>query len=118
MVLTLTTIRLCWKRDSEMLSASPKAAIWVRRLSRATHIGRVNKQLVRLEIEARDPPSARSKLKSNDVEAGFITSAAFSPGLGKVACLAYANRDFAKEGARLAVEQEDGPISAVITKVL
>ena len=87
-------------------------------VARATHIGRVNKQLVRLEIEARDPPSARSKLKSNDVEAGFITSAAFSPGLGKVACLAYANRDFAKEGARLAVEQEDGPISAVVTKVL
>ncbi|TMI25887.1 aminomethyl transferase family protein [Candidatus Bathyarchaeota archaeon] len=87
-------------------------------VARATHIGRVNKQLVRLEIEARDPPSARSKLKSNDVEAGFITSAAFSPGLGRVACLAYANRDFAKEGTRLAVEQDDGPISAVVTKVL
>ncbi len=87
-------------------------------VARATHIGRVNKQLVRLEMETRNPPSAKSKLKSEDVEAGFITSAAFSPGLGKVAGLAYANRDFAKEGARLAVEHENGPISAVVTKVL
>ncbi len=87
-------------------------------VARATHIGRVNKQLVGLEIDATEPPSTRSKLKSNGVEAGFTTSAAFSPGLGKVAGLAYANRDYAKEGTRLLVEYGDKPLPALVARVL
>ncbi len=87
-------------------------------VARATHIGRVNKQLVQLEIEATDPPSARSKLKSDKVEAGFLTSAAFSPGLNRVVGLAYANRDYAKEGTKLSVESADRVIPATVTRVL
>ncbi len=87
-------------------------------VARATHIGRVNKQLVKLEIESRDPPSTRSKLKSDGAEAGFVTSATFSPGLGKVVGLAYANRDYAKEATKLRVEDADRLLSASVTKVL
>ena len=84
-------------------------------VARATHIGRVNKQLVRLEIDARQPPPGRSKLSSNGVDAGFLTSASYSPGLDRVAGLAYANRDFAKVGTRLTVESGHGQLSAMVT---
>ena len=87
-------------------------------VARATHIGRVNKQLVGVEIDAKRPPAGGSKLTSKGVEAGFITSAAFSPGLDRVAALGYANRDFAKIGTRLEVESESGLIPAVITRLV
>ena len=87
-------------------------------VARATHIGRVNKQLVRLEVETKDSVSPRSKLTSDGREAGFITSAAFSPGLGKVASLGYANREFAKEGTRVNVQSGETSLSAVVTKIV
>jgi len=87
-------------------------------VARATHIGRVNKQLVRLEVETKDSISPRSKLMSDGREAGFITSAAFSPGLGRVASLGYANREFAKEGTKVSVQSGETSLSAVVTKIV
>ena len=87
-------------------------------VARATHIGRVNKQLVRLEVETKDSISPRSKLMSDGREAGFITSAAFSPGLGRVASLGYANREFAKEGTRVNVQSGETSLAAVVTKIV
>src|SRR5207249_10531680 len=87
-------------------------------VARATHIGRVNKQLVRLEVETKDSVPPRSKLMSDGREAGFITSAAFSPGLGKVTSLGYANREFAKEGTKLNVQSSETSSSATITKII
>jgi len=87
-------------------------------VARATHIGRVNKQLVRLEVETKDSVSPRSKLTSDGRDAGFITSAAFSPGLGRVASLGYANREFAKEGTRVNVQSGETSLSAVVTKIV
>ena len=87
-------------------------------VARATHIGRVNKQLVGLEVETKDSVSPRSKLMSEGREAGFITSAAFSPGLGRVASLGYANREFAKEGTNVNVLSGEASFSAVVTKIV
>jgi len=87
-------------------------------VARATHIGRVNKQLVGLEVETKDSVSPRSKLMSDGREAGFITSAAFSPGLGRVASLGYANREFAKEGTRVNVQSGQTSLAAVVTKIV
>jgi len=87
-------------------------------VARATHIGRVNKQLVRLEVETKDSVSPRSKLTSDGRDAGFITSAAFSPGLGRVASLGYANREFAKEGTKVNVQSGETSLSAVVTKIV
>jgi folate-binding protein YgfZ len=87
-------------------------------VARATHIGRVNKQLVKLEIAGTTPPEPRSKLVSSGSESGYTTSAAYSPGLGKVAALGYANRDHAKVGSELTVDSPIGQLSAVVTKVL
>ncbi|HVH15023.1 MAG TPA: aminomethyltransferase family protein [Candidatus Angelobacter sp.] len=87
-------------------------------VARATHIGRVNKQLVGLEVDTRASIPPRSKLTSDGKEAGFITSAAFSPGLGKVASLGYANREFAKEGTKVNVQSGETNFSAVVTKIV
>lgn len=87
-------------------------------VARATHIGRVNKQLVGLEIETNEAPPSRSKLKNDAVEAGFVTSAAFSPGSGKVVALAYANRDCARDGTRLSIEGSEKSNTVKITRVL
>jgi folate-binding protein YgfZ len=87
-------------------------------VARATHIGRVNKQLVGLEIETKDSVPLRSKLMSDGREAGFITSAAFSPGLGKVASLGYANREFAKEGTKVNVQAGQTSLPAVIMRIV
>jgi folate-binding protein YgfZ len=87
-------------------------------VARATHIGRVNKQLARFDLETQEPPLRGTRLKSNGSDAGFITSAAFSPGLGKVVSLGYANREFAKLGTKLEAEYTDKTIPAAVTKIL
>jgi folate-binding protein YgfZ len=87
-------------------------------VARATHIGRVNKQLVGLEVETKDSVPPRSKMMSDGREAGFITSAAFSPGLGKVASLGYANREVAKEGTKVNVQSGGTSFPAVVTRIV
>lgn len=87
-------------------------------VARATHIGRVNKRLVQLEIEAKTPPGPRSKLMSDGKEAGFLTSSAFSPGRGKVVGLGYVQRDFAVDGAKLMVESAGTSLPAAVTRAV
>src|SRR5205807_3207750 len=53
-------------------------------VARATHIGRVNKNLVQFQTESDYVPVPKSKFQATGREAGFITSAAFSPGLRRV----------------------------------
>ena len=87
-------------------------------VARATHIGRVNKNLVQFQTDSDHAPSPKSKLQSSGKEAGYVTSATFSPGLKTVVGLGYAQRDFAKEGTRLVVESDRGPLPTVITKLV
>jgi folate-binding protein YgfZ len=87
-------------------------------VARATHIGRVNKNLVQFQTESDHAPTPKSKLQASGKEAGYVTSAAFSPGLKAVVGLGYAQRDFAKEGTRLVVESDRGPLPTVITKLV
>lgn len=85
-------------------------------VARATHIGRVNKQLAQFQVETTVPPTARIKLTVEGRDAGYLTSAAYSPGAGKVVALGYANRDFAKENARLTVDP--GTVVATVTRII
>ncbi len=87
-------------------------------VARATHIGRVNKRLVQLLVDGTASPPQGSQLKGDGKQAGFVTSAEFSPGMGKVVALGYAQRDFAFEGRHLAVEAGDRELSAVVTKIV
>jgi len=87
-------------------------------VARATHIGRVNKNLVQFQADSEHVPSPKSRLSSEGKEAGYVTSAAFSPGLKSVIGLGYAQRDFAKQGTKLTVESENGQLPTVILKLV
>jgi folate-binding protein YgfZ len=87
-------------------------------VARATHIGRVNKNLVQFQTDSDRVPSAKSKMVASGKEAGYVTSAAFSPSLKVVVGLGYAQRDFAKEGTKLLVESDKGPLATVITRLV
>jgi aminomethyltransferase len=63
--------------------------------------GHVNKKLVRLELEGSEPVAPGTKLKAGDADAGEITSAVFSPELGKVAALGYVRTAFTDAGTVL-----------------
>lgn len=87
-------------------------------VARATHIGRVNKNLIQFQTNSDHVPSAKSKMVASGKEAGYVTSAAFSPGLRVVVGLGYAQRDFAKEGTKLLVESDNGPLATIITRLV
>lgn len=87
-------------------------------VARATHIGRVNKNLVQFRSESEQAPDPKSKFSLNGKEAGYVTSAAFSPGLKAVMGLGYAQRDFAKEGTRLEIDSDNGQLRAEILRLL
>ena len=87
-------------------------------VARATHIGRVNKNLVQFKSETERAPMPKSKFSSDGKEAGYVTSATFSPDMRAVVGLGYAQRDFAKEGTNLNLESDKGPIPTVITKIV
>ncbi len=63
--------------------------------------GQVHRVLMRVEIDSTDPPAPGTKLQADGKDIAEITAAAFSPGLAKVAALAYVRAEFAKAGAEL-----------------
>jgi folate-binding protein YgfZ len=65
--------------------------------------GQVHRVLVPIQIDAAEPPEPGAKLLSGESPAGEITSAAFSPTLGKVAALAYVRVEHSNPGSRLSV---------------
>jgi aminomethyltransferase len=57
--------------------------------------GRVNRLLVKLEVEGEAPLAGGTKITAGAAEAGEITSSTFSPALGKVVALAYLRAQYA-----------------------
>ena len=66
--------------------------------------GHVNRLLVKLEVEGEAPLPRGAKVTAGGVEAGEITSSAYSPAVGKVAALAYLRAQYAGNGAALQVD--------------
>jgi aminomethyltransferase len=63
--------------------------------------GRVNRLLVKLEVEGEAPLPGGTKVAAAGADAGEITSSVYSPALGKVVGLAYVRAQYATEGAVL-----------------
>ncbi len=63
--------------------------------------GRVNRLLVKLELDAAAPLARGTKVLAGTAEAGEITSSAFSPALGKVVALAYVRAQYATDVSTL-----------------
>lgn len=63
--------------------------------------GQVHRLLVPVEIEGTKPPEAGTKLFLNDLEAGEVTSAAYSSSFGKIVGLVYMRREALESGTPL-----------------
>jgi aminomethyltransferase len=72
--------------------------------------GRVNRKLVRVEVETSSALAPGAKLTAQGAEAGEVTSSVFSPRAGKVVALAYVRSQFADPGTGL----EAGQVAAVV----
>ena len=74
--------------------------------------GGVHRFLVGLEIDADRPPSTDARITAGGKEVGEITSAAYSPALGRTAALAYVRTGEIPPGAELSVEGNRARITA------
>jgi glycine cleavage system T protein (aminomethyltransferase) len=72
-------------------------------VERARSRGHVNWKLVGLAVASAPPPAPGEKLAASGKEIGEVTSACFSPSLGKTIALAYVRREFSEPGAALAL---------------
>ena len=64
--------------------------------------GLIHRVLKALEIEGQRPPEPRTKLQVGGASAGEVTSAAYSPALGKVVALGYVRVEYAQPGVEMA----------------
>ena len=86
---------------------------------RVTHRGggRVAKKLVRWHADdsASIVPLRDSPISSRERQIGRVTSAAFSPAMGKVVGLGYVHRDFVTPGTELTIVWNEARIRAAVT---
>jgi len=78
--------------------------------------GRVAKRLVRWHADdaASIVPLHDARIYASDKDIGRVTSAAFSPSLGKVVGLGYVHRNFVDPGTDVTIVWNDAPIKAVV----
>jgi tRNA-modifying protein YgfZ len=76
--------------------------------------GRVAKRLVGLTLDAdAKVPSAGARIASGDREIGRVTSATWSPALGRPIALGYVHRDFVAEGTAVSIEGTSAKVTAL-----
>ncbi|HEV2688958.1 MAG TPA: glycine cleavage T C-terminal barrel domain-containing protein [Bryobacteraceae bacterium] len=75
--------------------------------------GQVHRMLMPVFLETKSPPEPGTKLQIADANVAEITSAAYSPALGKVVALAYVRTEHARPGTGMTL----GDIQAEVTTV-
>jgi len=76
--------------------------------------GRVARHLVGLTLDAASPvPSRGSAIHAGGREIGRVTSAVWSPALGRPIALGYVHRDFVEPGTRVQVTATDAIVAAL-----
>jgi tRNA-modifying protein YgfZ len=75
--------------------------------------GLVHRLLAGVEIESSAVPEPETRVFHGDQNAGKMTSAAFSPALGKVVGMAYVRRELAEPGAMLTVNGQPAVVRAL-----
>jgi folate-binding protein YgfZ len=76
--------------------------------------GRVAKRLVGLTLDAdAKVPSAGARIASGDREIGRVTSATWSPALGRPIALGYVHRDFVAEGTDVSIDATSAKVTAL-----
>ncbi len=77
--------------------------------------GHLNKLLVSLVVDAKAPPQPGTKLLAGGAEIGEVTSASFSPALGKVAALGYVRAAHAAPGSVVICEGNESRVGLLWT---
>ena len=75
--------------------------------------GLVHRLLAGIEIDTTDPPEPDTRLFQGDQDVGKMTSAAFSPALGKVVGMAYLRRELVEAGTALTVNGHSAVVRAL-----
>ncbi len=77
--------------------------------------GRVARRLTGLLVDGGEVPGRGDSLRSDDRDAGRVTSAVLSPALGRPIAIAMAHRDFLEPGTRLTVTHGGAQLTATVT---
>jgi folate-binding protein YgfZ len=72
--------------------------------------GHVNRQRVRLTFAASQPPAPGAKLSAAGIEAGHVTSSAFSPAAGTPIGMGYLRREYVAPGTVVELEGGTGTV--------
>jgi len=82
-------------------------------VSRATHVGHVNRVLVGFEIESPEAPPPGTDVSQGGKSVGHVTSAARSVSLAKTIGLGYVRRELAEPGTDVRVGGEDARVASL-----
>lgn len=74
--------------------------------------GQIHRVLMPLLLDTQEPPAAGTKLEINGAPAAEITSAAYSPALGKVVALGYVRTEHAKPGEKMKLGEVQAEVIA------
>ncbi len=86
-------------------------------IARLDTYDKIQKRLVGLVLQGKELPALKDKIFINGNEAGFVTSAVYSPGLKKGIALAYIQTRHFQESAAVCVDTKAGEINGELVKL-
>lgn len=101
------------EKDTEGVSLNKGCYLGQEILARIDARGHVNRLLVGLVLEGKEPPTRGAAIHADGKEVGKITSSAFSPTLDSAIALAYIRREVSTPGTALRVADTSAKVSAL-----
>lgn len=86
-------------------------------VARIKYIGHVNRRFVGFVCEGTSPPDIRSTVRVNEKDVGYVTTALFSPTLGKPIALGFVNRAAAEPGTSVTLVNKDRLTPAIVASL-
>ena len=83
-------------------------------VARIKYIGHVNRRFVGFVCEGSIVPEVRSVVQLNGKDAGYVTTAVFSPKLGKAIAMGFVNRVAAEPGTTVALAGKESTLPAAV----
>lgn len=86
-------------------------------VAKVKYIGHVNRRLVGLKISGTELPEAKSLIRKDGKDAGYVTTALWSPGLNMPIALGFANRAAYAPGTEVQIEFEGKTVAATVVEL-
>jgi glycine cleavage system T protein len=83
-------------------------------VARVVHRGHLQRRLAGIAVDAAEPPERGAEIRSGGVAVGQVTSATFSPRLGRPLALAIVKDEHRNPGTRLEVAAADGNVPGAV----